>query len=384
MTLIFTTLCFILVWTTIAFYLVEGYGSSRNADLVLETIHGDIYDCVDVYKQPTLLHPMPHKERIKMTIAKELEKQRSVKAKRLLKDENIYFKAEEFWLNKKGCPIGTVPIRRLTQEQLQNAKDASLSMANKSLAEDIIDFAGISINASPEIKSFTSATATVTLYNLHVNGLGQYSSATVFHQSADNATNFEQIQAGWIVHPQLYGDSRTRLYSHWTTDGGQKTGCYNNICPGFVQLDTEVPIDYAFPKISRPMYDDEELLIQIYKDQDYYLYIQSMFSIGFWPETMFNELRNGSQVVRYGGQAFTPAGQQYSPPMGNGNFQDGNPHTTCHMRQVLYGVGYNTEVQPDESLVQTHQSRCYHEGSQHNAHDDYWDYNFLFGGGGFC
>ncbi|XP_015168855.1 uncharacterized protein [Solanum tuberosum] len=302
-----------------------------------------------------------------MTIAKELEKQRSVKAKRLLKDENIYFKAEEFWLNKKGCPIGTVPIRRLTQEQLQNAKDASLSMANKSLAEDIIDFAGISINASPEIKSFTSATATVTLYNLHIM-----------------RQNFEQIQAGWIVHPQLYGDSRTRLYSHWTTDGGQKTGCYNNICPGFVQLDTEVPIDYAFPKISRPMYDDEELLIQIYKDQDYYLYIQSMFSIGFWPETMFNELRNGSQVVRYGGQAFTPAGQQYSPPMGNGNFQDGNPHTTCHMRQVLYGVGYNTEVQPDESLVQTHQSRCYHEGSQHNAHDDYWDYNFLFGGGGFC
>ncbi|XP_049369247.1 uncharacterized protein LOC125834107 [Solanum verrucosum] len=385
MTLIFTPLCFIiLVWTTIAFCLVEGYGSSRNADLALETIHGDIYDCVDVYKQPTLLHPMPHKERIKMTIAKELEKQRLVKAKRLQKDENIYFKAEEFWLNKKGCSIGTVPIRRLTQEQLQNAKDASLSMANKSLAEDIIDFAGISINASPEIKSFTSVTATITLYNLTVNGLGQYSSATIFHQSADNATNFEQIQAGWIVHPQLYGDSRTRLYSHWTTDGGQKTGCYNNICPGFVQLDTDVPIDYAFPKISRSMYDDYELEIQIYKDEDYYLLFQGLFSIGFWPETMFNELRNGSQVVRYGGQAFTPAGEQYSPPMGNGNFQDGNPHTTCHMRQVLYGVGYNQEVQPDESLVQTHQSRCYHEGSQHNVHDDYWDYNFLFGGGGFC
>ncbi|KAG5612017.1 hypothetical protein H5410_023298 [Solanum commersonii] len=234
MTLIFTTLCFIiLVWTTIAFCLVEGYGSSRNADLVLETVHGDIYDCVDVYKQPTLLHSMPHKERNK-------------------------------------------------------------------------------------------------------------------------------------------------------TDGGQKTGCYNNICPGFVQLDTIVPIDYAFPKISRPMYDDYELIIQIYKDEDYYLLFQGLFVIGFWPETIFNELRNGSQVVRYGGQAFTPAGEPYSPPMGNGNFQDGNPHTTCHMHQVLYGVGYNQLVQPDESLVQTHQSRCYHEGSQHNAHDDYWDYNFLFGGGGFC
>ncbi|XP_027772577.1 uncharacterized protein LOC107016279 [Solanum pennellii] len=378
MTLIFTTLCFIiLVLTTMGFCLVEGYGSSRNADLVLETIHRDIYDCVDVYKQSTLLHPMPHKERIKMTIAKELEKQRSIKAERLQKAKNIYFKTEEFWLNKKGCPIGTVPIRRLTREQLQNA-------SNISLAEDIIDFAGISMNASPEIKSFTSATATITLYNFYVNGAGQYSSAAIFHQSADNAPNFEQIQAGWIVHPQLYGDSRTRLYSHWTTDGGQKTGCYNNMCPGFVQLDTDVPIDYAFPKISRPMYDDYELEIQIYKDEDYYLLFQGAFSIGFWPETLFNELRNGSQVVRYGGQAFTPAGQQFSPPMGNGNFEDGNPHTTCHMRKVLYGVGYDQLVQPDESLVQTHQSRCYHEGSQHNAHDDYWDYNFVFGGAGFC
>ncbi|XP_019069050.2 protein neprosin-like [Solanum lycopersicum] len=167
-------------------------------------------------------------------------------------------------------------------------------------------------------------------------------------------------------------------------DGGRKTGCYNNICPGFVQLDTDVPIDYAFPKISRPMYDDYELEIQLYKDEDYYLLFQGAFSIGLWPETLFNELRNGSQVVRYGGQAFTPAGQQFSPPMGNGNFEDGNPHTTCHMRQVMYGVGYDQDVQPDESLVQTHQSRCYHEGSQHNAHDDYWDYNFVFGGAGFC
>ncbi|WMV26456.1 hypothetical protein MTR67_019841 [Solanum verrucosum] len=288
MTLIFTTICIIiLVWTTIAFCLVEGYGSSQNADFVLETIHGDIYDCVDVYKQPTLLHPMSHKERIKMTIAKELEKQRSVKAKRLQKDENIYFKAEEFWLNKEGCPIGTVPIRRLTQEQLENTKDASLSMANESLAEDIIDFAGISINASPEIKKFTSVSTSVTLYNPQVNGLGQYSSATIFHQSADNATNFEQIQAGWIVHPKLYGDSRTRLYSHWTTDANRKIGCYNNICPGFVLLDNEVPIDYAFPKIPRSMYDDYELLIQIYKDQDYYLFIQSMFVIGFFAEDHF-------------------------------------------------------------------------------------------------
>ncbi|WMV26425.1 hypothetical protein MTR67_019810, partial [Solanum verrucosum] len=66
-------------------------------------------------------------------------------------------------------------------------------------ADLVLEFAGISINASPEIKSFTSVTTTVTLYNLQVNGLDQYSSATIFHQSADNATNFEQSRMDFMM-----------------------------------------------------------------------------------------------------------------------------------------------------------------------------------------
>ncbi|KAH0693712.1 hypothetical protein KY285_020809 [Solanum tuberosum] len=41
-----------------------------------------------------------------------------------------------------------------------------------------------------------------------------------------------------------------------------------------------------------------------------------------------------------------------------------NLHLTCHMRQVMYGVDIDQEVQPDESLVQTHRSRCYCEGKE--------------------
>ncbi|KAG5611924.1 hypothetical protein H5410_023205, partial [Solanum commersonii] len=280
-----------------------------------------------------------------------------LKAKQLQKEDNIYFKAEEYWLNKKGCPIGTVPIRRMTQEQLQSAKDASLNLANEYLADNTIDFAGISIKASPEINRFTGASSIITLYNPQVNGLGQYSSATIFLQSGENATITEQLQAGWIIHPKLYGDGQTRLYTRWTADVHQKTGCYNTICPGFVQ---------------------------IYKDQEYYLQLATMFAIGFWPDTLFKELRNGSETVRFGGKAHTPASETVSPPMGNGQFQADNLHLTCHMRQVMYGVDIDQEVQPDESLVQTHRCRCYCEGKENNARDGYWDYNFLFGSAGNC
>ncbi|OIT21839.1 PREDICTED: uncharacterized protein LOC109218374 isoform X1 [Nicotiana attenuata] len=306
MALRLTTVCFIiLVWNIIAFCVVEGYGSSRRANVTVETIHGDIYDCVDIYKQPALLHPMLDKERIKRTIAKELEKQR-LKAKKPQKDQFSYFKAEEYWLNKEGCPIGTVPIRRMTKEH---------HLTNGFPTDDIIDFAGISIKASPAINKFTGASTIVTLYNPQVNGPGQYTSATIFLESGD-ATNLEQIQTGWIVHPQLNGDGRTRLYTYWTADGQQKTGCYNSICPGFIQLSSEIPVDYAFPKVSLPQYDSQELQIQIYKDQEHYLQLFSVFVIGLWPDDIFKALRNGSERVRYGGQAHTPAGETVSPPMG--------------------------------------------------------------------
>lgn len=41
-------------------------------------------------------------------------------------------------------------------------------------------------------------------------------------------------------------------------------------------------------------------------------------------------------------------------------------------------------VQPDELLVQTHQYRRYFQGNENNARDEYWDYNFIFGGAGNC
>ncbi|WMV26411.1 hypothetical protein MTR67_019796 [Solanum verrucosum] len=87
------------------------------------------------------------------------------------------------------------------------------------------------------------------------------------------------------VHPKLYGDGRTRLYTRWTADVHQKTGCYNTICPGFVQ---------------------------IYKDQEYYLQLATMFAIGFWPDTLFKELRNGSETVRFGGKAYTAPHLSYA------------------------------------------------------------------------
>ncbi|XP_016460217.1 protein neprosin [Nicotiana tabacum] len=377
-----TTICFsLLVSITILSNVIESYESGRRSNVTIATIHGHFYDCVDIYKQPTLLHPTLDSKRIKMIIVKELERQK--------KGKSGGFKAEEYWLNKEGCPIGTVPIRRMKKKQLQNARDASLSLSNEYSGNNWIDFAGIYIQASPPIERFFGVSAFLCLYNPQVRGTGQYSAASMSLETGAGQ-KFEHIQVGWIVHPKMNGDNRTHLYTKWTADGYHKTGCYNTHCPGFIQLSSVIPIDYVFPRISDIQTNSkEEVLLSVYQTQylDYHLVMPMLEEeIGMWPYEIFDSLSaKGADTVRYGGQVYTPAGQDLSPAMGNGQFEEGHWQLTCYMRKVLYDIevdGNRQQVPPDDSKVQTQESRCFYEGNQHNDNDGYWDYNFLFGGAG--
>ncbi|KAF9591664.1 hypothetical protein IFM89_005245 [Coptis chinensis] len=45
---------------------------------------------------------------------------------------------------------------------------------------------------------------------------------------------YNSLQAGWMVSPNIAGNSDTRLFIFWAVD--YNTGCYNQLCPGFVQV----------------------------------------------------------------------------------------------------------------------------------------------------
>ncbi|KAL0376265.1 UNVERIFIED_CONTAM: hypothetical protein Scaly_0744100 [Sesamum calycinum] len=52
--------------------------------------------------------------------------------------------------------------------------------------------------------------------------------------------DLNSIAAGWQVSPDLYGDNNTRLFTYWTSDAYQATGCYNLLCSGFIQVNSEI------------------------------------------------------------------------------------------------------------------------------------------------
>ena len=45
----------------------------------------------------------------------------------------------------------------------------------------------------------------------------------------------QTLECGWQVYPQFYGDNYAHLFTYWTADNYNTTGCYNLTCGAFVQ-----------------------------------------------------------------------------------------------------------------------------------------------------
>ncbi|XP_031108337.1 uncharacterized protein LOC116012804 [Ipomoea triloba] len=282
----------------------KGYKSSSIITR-LKTIHGDIYNCVNIYKQPGMNHPTMATERIKFA----------------------------------GLLIGNAPSER-----------------------------------------FTGAKATMTIWNPTLRGENQYSSASLYVEDGDN-----QIRVGWIVHPALYGDSRTRLFSRWTSDNYGKTGCYINHCPGFVMTSNVVSLDYAFPNMSVLRGEQFDVTLQVVKrstgDWEFNYNGQQL---GTWTSSIFSKMGESASQLRFGGECYQPEIQDVSPQMGSGGrFRKGKYDRTAYMRQLSYTDTIYGDAVLDDSMVQVQTSRCYYATNEgYNFNDDWYGYNFMYGGKG--
>ncbi|CAH9075608.1 unnamed protein product [Cuscuta epithymum] len=361
----------------------------------LKTISGDTYDCVDIYEQPGMDDPTMDMDKLKMLIAKELEKQNAKLA--LEEDQSLTANSTEFydfnprdiWLNKKGCPMGSVPIRRLSTKQLKKIEELHKvqyipfqKTENQSYLNtgSFLDFAGIIVPEAPS-GYFIGAKATMTIWKPKLRGDHQYSSASIYVENGDN-----QIRSGWIVYPALYGDFKTRLFSRWTSDNYGKTGCYVNHCPGFIILSNFIPLDYAFPMTSAPEGTQYDVTIEIIKVSSNPPGWYQMFNgqiLGMWTSSIFSSMSESAIQLRFGGECFKPEGEEASAQMGSGVFVNAQYDKTSYMRQITYTDLVYGGANLDNSRVQVHESRCYYvAGNTYNTKDPWYAYNFFFGGRG--
>ncbi|XP_023640570.1 uncharacterized protein LOC111831141 [Capsella rubella] len=324
--------------------------------LVTQGAQGNIdeYDCVDMYKQPAFQHPLLKNHKIQETF---------------ILDGNID-SINTYTSTKEDCPKGTVAILRQGNES-QNVHLNSAQYFGQ-------HFATIETVLDGSIYRGTDAEISIHDLNLQNN---QYSKSQIWLENGSNS-----IQAGWAVHPRLYGDSVTRFTIYWTRDGYHKIGCYNTQCPGFVVVSRNLIIGKGFWGSS--VYGQTILTyrLQIYQDGISGNWILKMANevIGYWPREILTYLNKGASLIRYGGNTYlSPDG--ISPPMGNGHFPVADYKKTAHFKNIAVRNPNYERVYLEDKVVRLYAdcNSCYRV--------TYWGYfkstgvSFSFGGtGGNC
>ncbi|XP_015159512.1 uncharacterized protein [Solanum tuberosum] len=333
---------------------VRGTKLSKQEDLELEkqlkvlnkppiktikTKYGGIYDCVNFYEQPAFDHPLLKNHNYHPQMKPSFSMKESVST---ISRSN--YRSSRIGLPDRGCPVGTIPIRRTTKEDLIRHKLMPLFedvMFNNSLNRLAIvhteDFPG---------SKFGGAGVITNVYNPRVEG-EQHSACRLKMIKEKNI-----IQVGWRVDPALYGDNLTRLFIHFTD--GKTSSCFNLLCPGFVLLNTQIPIDGVFEPVSQRGGNISEIGLSINWDLEegnWWLFsTESNTPFGFWPREVFDDdFAYYVTRVEWGGVVYSPPGI-LEPPMGSSFFpiENNNYDAFCKNMTLLSDRGgrlYTVESQ---------------------------------------
>ncbi|EAZ02032.1 hypothetical protein OsI_24064 [Oryza sativa Indica Group] len=217
--------------------------------------------------------------------------------------------------------------------------------------------------------------ATLDVYNFPYLKKMEVSAAIVRvsnYQDEATKAGLNDIQAGWVIDPTTYGDSKTHFFVSWTVliwmhdiqaDYYNKTGCFNLDCDGFVPVNG-APVTPG--DTLEQANNQTKISFKIFKDKndgDWWLYfgydINNLNRVGFWPKNIFNRMVDHATRIRWAGYAQSYKGSS-SPPMGNGQFPG---KMSASFQNVMYvdtdGQPYPPPVWPAGLEVYASNTKCY-------------------------
>ncbi|KAG2248025.1 hypothetical protein Bca52824_087653 [Brassica carinata] len=290
---------------------------NKPAVKIIKTIHGEKYGCVDFFKQPAFDHPS-------------------------MKNHTYHYKKGEtndtgfgyLWENGVGCPIGTVPIRRITKDDilgLNSLEDiytprSSYNTTTYGTSDPYYDQHHFAVGRTPNKGMvFNGATMELCITAPKVKP-SQFSSARLHIQMGDDF-----IQMGITVNPLLYKDDQPRLFVY-TKAGGQQ--CYNHQCDvGMISVREDYPMGMSMLPASERA--NGNWWFEFGKDAD---------EIGFWPSNLFRQ--SSGNYVEWGGEVFTAS--LPGPQMGYGIFPFEHIRYDAYVKRVaILDDNYNFDTKVD-------------------------------------
>ncbi|KAL4600591.1 hypothetical protein ACB092_11G209900 [Castanea dentata] len=325
----------------------------------IESPDGDIIDCVDINKQPAFDHP-------------------------LLKNHTIQPKFTQPWHLNGRCPEGTIPIRRTKEEDLLRAGSAanygkekhhSIPSAQYSAGQVIHEYAVLTEQGD----KYYGMMAEINVWNPNTQETNEFSLSQFWMTAGKYGQDLNTIEAGMMVYEFLYGDNNTRLFTYWTDDSYQNTGCYNLKCSGFVQVDNQIATGATVTPYSN--YDGTQSSVKFYvwKDingkGDWWMKIADR-DFGYWPSSIFSILSDSASSVQWGGEVINlmQDGQHTTTQMGSGHFPEEGLGKASFFKNLNVIDGSKTLTGPRNNQTIITNPNCY---NLINSGD-----SFYFGGPG--
>ncbi|VVB17149.1 unnamed protein product [Arabis nemorensis] len=341
---------------------------NKPALKTIKSEDGDIIDCIDIYKQHAFDHPALRNHKIQMKPSVEFDTKKTIIPNNGSSKPITY----QIWSKSGNCPKGTIPVRRVSREDISRASSPSrfgrkaqhkYSFLNKALqhkANFNLTDEKRSREESPKDRSeavllalgynFIGAQSDINIWNPPRVQASDFSSSQIWLVGGISliSDTFESIEAGWMVNPKVFGDSRTRLFAYWTQDASANTGCINLLCAGFVQTSSKFALGATIEPVSSTSREQYFVTFKVYLDTNsgnWWLTCGTNV-MGYWPGELFKYLKRSATAVQWGGEV-------YSRDVGKNK-----PHTRTSMgsgqwASYLYGeASYHTNIRIKDYSLQ--------------------------------
>ncbi|KAL8517899.1 hypothetical protein ACS0TY_009277 [Phlomoides rotata] len=347
----------------------------------VESPDGDIIDCVHKRRQPALDHPLLKKHKIQRVPPKM---PKALKMAKTNSSRSVGGVWQRWHQEGQFCPKGTVPIRRSTVDDVLRAKSLydfgkkSKPLVSHSVAStatpDVSDSGGhehaIAYTITPD--EIYGAKATINVWDPSVQELNEFSLSQIWVLSGSfDGSDLNSIEAGWQVSPELYGDSRPRLFTYWTRDSYQATGCYNLLCSGFVQTNSRIAIGAAISPVSSVGGNQYDVTILIWKDPrlgNWWLSFGESTLVGYWPAELFTHLADRATMVEWGGEVVNSRAhnEHTSTQMGSGHFAEDGFGKASYFRDLEIVDSDNSLMSVQDITTLAENTNCYDIQSSYN------------------
>ncbi|CAN1251357.1 hypothetical protein LINPERPRIM_LOCUS7701, partial [Linum perenne] len=296
--------------------------------ILTQTKYGDSYNCVDFYEQPAFDHPLLKDRKHEFKMSSYDDKL----------NEKSYINPSDIWVNGKGCPPNTVPIKRITKEDLMRINMASELAYHNSVNEN--PCVQVAVLRTTTTNKYYGGGMSSAIWHPDVQS-NQYSSSRVKYQNGPDS-----IAVGWVVNPSLYPDGQTHMFIYTITGNSH---CYNTYCPGYIIMRPDIPPDVLLKSHSNPKESLYEHNVFVYKDAangNWFLEVgPDSTMIGTWPQQIFTGLADSASYVDWGGEVYSPP-DMAPPPMGSGYLPVRNFLYDCYARLVTI-INENNQIDYD-------------------------------------